>query len=156
RARRDLGAAGGDHRARRRGSQLCAGRSGRVRRRAGRRRPGLLRGGGDRARGHSLGHGGNLRAADGRGPAAAGPAARRRAEAAMTEECFAMTSAAFLPSDGFVGFALAGVLDATQCEELIGALTRRGFSPTGGAYPRDYRDNDRLVFDDAELAARWF
>jgi WD40 repeat protein len=35
-------------------------------------------------------------------------------------------------------------------------LARRGFSPTGGAYPRDYRDNDRLVFDDAELAARWF
>jgi len=74
----------------------------------------------------------------------------------MTEGRFPMTSVAFLPPDGGVGFALADVLDTTQCDELIGVLARRGFSPTGGAYPRDYRDNDRLVFDDAELAARWF
>lgn len=67
-----------------------------------------------------------------------------------------MTPIAFLPGDNFVGFALADVLDAAQCGELIGVLARRGFAPTGEAYPRDYRDNDRLVFDDAELAARWF
>ncbi len=74
----------------------------------------------------------------------------------MTGGHLAMTPAAFLPSDRLVGFALADVLDAAQCDELIGVLARRGFAPTGGAYPRDYRDNDRLVFDDAELAARWF
>lgn len=68
----------------------------------------------------------------------------------------AMTSAAFLPPDRFVGVALGDAVDAVQCEALIAMLGRRGFAPTGGAYPADYRDNDRLVFDDAELAARWF
>lgn len=74
----------------------------------------------------------------------------------MTAAPGPMPSVAFLPPGRFVGFALAGVLEAAQCDALIGALARRGFAPTGGAYPRDYRDNDRLVFDDAELAARWF
>lgn len=62
----------------------------------------------------------------------------------------------FLPTGGFVGFEIAGALGATWCDELRAALERRGFAPTGAAYPGDYRDNDRLVFDDAALAARLF
>jgi predicted 2-oxoglutarate/Fe(II)-dependent dioxygenase YbiX len=63
---------------------------------------------------------------------------------------------AFLPPDRFVGFTLDGVLDAAACAALIGTLEQRGFAPTGRAYPRAYRDNDRLVFDDAAFAARLF
>jgi hypothetical protein len=64
--------------------------------------------------------------------------------------------APFLPPDRFVGFALPGVLEGAPCDALIGELTRRGFSATGADYPRDYRNNDRLVFDDPDLAARLF
>jgi DNA-binding beta-propeller fold protein YncE len=64
--------------------------------------------------------------------------------------------AAFLPSDRFVGIAVADALDASSCDALIRELECRGFERTGAAYPRGYRDNDRLVFDDATRAARLF
>lgn len=51
---------------------------------------------------------------------------------------------------------LPGFLPPGECAALVAALEARGFSPTTAAYPRGYRDNDRLVFDDDALAARWF
>jgi len=58
--------------------------------------------------------------------------------------------------DGFVGLRLPDAVDAARCEALIAAIEQRGFAATGGAYPADYRDNDRLVFDDDALAAALF
>jgi len=74
----------------------------------------------------------------------------------MTPDPAALVPVAFLPADRFVGFALTGVVDAAGSEALIGALAARGFAATGAGYPRDYRDNDRLVLDDPALAARLF
>jgi hypothetical protein len=54
----------------------------------------------------------------------------------------ALVPTGFLPPDRFTGFALADVLDAAQCDALISALASAGFAPAG-AYPRDYRNNDR-------------
>jgi len=67
-----------------------------------------------------------------------------------------VTPVAFLPPERFVGFTLAGVLGDARCDALIGELAGRGFAPTGASYPRHYRDNDRLVFDDPTLAAELF
>jgi len=49
--------------------------------------------------------------------------------------------------------------DALTPESLRGLraeLSRRGFRAPSGRYPAGYRDNDRLVFDDPELAERLF
>lgn len=62
----------------------------------------------------------------------------------------------FLPPEHFVGLRLDGAVAPSFCDELRGELARRGFAATGARYPRGYRDNDRLVFDDAQLAARLF
>lgn len=62
----------------------------------------------------------------------------------------------FLPEGPHVGVLLRDALSADDCRQLVARLERRGFSPTGHAYPADYRDNDRLVFDDPALADRWF
>jgi hypothetical protein len=53
-------------------------------------------------------------------------------------------------------FPLPDVLDAATCQQLIGQATARGFARTGGDYPPSYRDNDRLVLDDPDLAAWLF
>jgi hypothetical protein len=45
------------------------------------------------------------------------------------------------------------VVSGARCEQLLRALDERGFARTGELYPDDYRNNDRLVFDDAGLAA---
>jgi hypothetical protein len=58
----------------------------------------------------------------------------------------------FLPDDAFVGWELAGAVTPERCAELVEMLVARGFEPTGARYPGDYRNNDRLVFDDAALA----
>jgi 2OG-Fe(II) oxygenase superfamily len=50
-----------------------------------------------------------------------------------------------------VGLVLEGLVPAAWCGERIAEL--RGFVPTSDSYPRAYRDNDRLVVDDAALAA---
>src|SRR6185436_308568 len=44
--------------------------------------------------------------------------------------------------------ALSGV----ECAEWIARATARGFEPMGNRYPGGYRNNDRLVLDDAEWA----
>lgn len=49
-----------------------------------------------------------------------------------------------------------GLLDAEECAALIRRAESSGFSPTAGAYPRAYRNNDRLVLDDAALALALF
>jgi predicted 2-oxoglutarate/Fe(II)-dependent dioxygenase YbiX len=51
---------------------------------------------------------------------------------------------------------LPGVVEAAECAALIVAATEQGFAPTGLDYPASYRNNDRLVRDDAPLAARLF
>ncbi|NVB77501.1 MAG: hypothetical protein HOV81_03820 [Kofleriaceae bacterium] len=62
----------------------------------------------------------------------------------------------FLPSEQFVGILIEDALDEARCAALLANLDRRGFEATGEHYPRDYRNNDRLVFDDDELAASLF
>lgn len=62
----------------------------------------------------------------------------------------------FLPEGAFVGWQLDDFMDVEECARLERALAARGFAPTGRAYPRGYRDNDRQVFDDAALAAAWW
>lgn len=62
----------------------------------------------------------------------------------------------FLPDEPFLGLRLQGAVEGAWCEELAAELERRGFAATGERYPRGYRDNDRLVFDDEALAARLF
>ena len=56
---------------------------------------------------------------------------------------------------GMFGATIEAVLDAPACAVLVGELGR-SFVPTGTAYPRGYRDNDRAIFDDPALAQRMF
>jgi len=51
---------------------------------------------------------------------------------------------------------LPKVVTQAECGALIAAAERQGFEKTGNRYPGDYRNNDRLVRDDAELAAWLF
>lgn len=62
----------------------------------------------------------------------------------------------FLSEGPFVGLLLHDAIDAARCDEVLADVTRRGFDATGEHYPRTYRNNDRLVFDDAGLATRLF
>ena len=62
----------------------------------------------------------------------------------------------FLPPDRFVGLMIDNAVDDTRCTELLAEVERRGFDATGERYPREYRSNDRLVFDDAALATSLF
>ncbi|MFX0577392.1 2OG-Fe(II) oxygenase [Nocardia nepalensis] len=57
---------------------------------------------------------------------------------------------------GATCFLLRGVLDATECTEIIDEATHSGFAPTGAHYPPSYRNNDRLVRDDPALADTLF
>ncbi|MBL8950720.1 MAG: 2OG-Fe(II) oxygenase [Myxococcaceae bacterium] len=47
-------------------------------------------------------------------------------------------------------------MKAEECDALVAAAERQGFEATGRRYPDGYRNNDRLVRDDAELAAWLF
>lgn len=51
--------------------------------------------------------------------------------------------------------SLVPLLPDAECPTWIGRLEARGFQATGLQYPPDYRDNDRLVFDDPALAQEW-
>lgn len=62
----------------------------------------------------------------------------------------------FLPASQFIGRRLDDVATPARCAQLIAMLGARGFEPTGARYPDGYRNNDRLVFDDPELAAWLF
>src|SRR5260221_8580183 len=59
-------------------------------------------------------------------------------------------------SDARTCLAVFGALDAATCRELALGATSEGFRPTGADYPPSYRDNDRLVRDDPDLARRLF
>ncbi|MBK9036947.1 MAG: 2OG-Fe(II) oxygenase [Myxococcales bacterium] len=65
-------------------------------------------------------------------------------------------TARFLPPGPLVGVLIPRAIDAARCAGLRAELERRGFAATGERYPADYRDNDRLVFDDDALAAALF
>jgi WD40 repeat protein len=41
---------------------------------------------------------------------------------------------------------------AAECAGWIASTEARGYAATGANYPADYRDNDRLLFDDPQLA----
>lgn len=62
----------------------------------------------------------------------------------------------FLPAGSFVGFTVPDAIDGSFCASLLESVQARGFSATGLRYPADYRNNDRLVFDDPSLAAQLF
>lgn len=49
-------------------------------------------------------------------------------------------------------YLLPGAFEHTECRAWISSTEARGYAATGGAYPADYRDNDRLLFDDPSLA----
>jgi hypothetical protein len=59
----------------------------------------------------------------------------------------------FLPVDRFVGRLVPSAVNGARCTQLLRDLDARGFARTGELYPDDYRNNDRVVFDDAGLAA---
>ncbi|MDP2310480.1 MAG: 2OG-Fe(II) oxygenase [Pseudomonadota bacterium] len=60
------------------------------------------------------------------------------------------------PAGGAVCRLVANLLDEAESAALVAWADARGFAPTGTAYPATYRDNDRLVVDDADLAAALF
>ncbi|MFN0247971.1 MAG: 2OG-Fe(II) oxygenase [Kofleriaceae bacterium] len=62
----------------------------------------------------------------------------------------------FLPAEAFVGWRLDDALDPDRCAALLREVGARGFERTGERYPANYRDNDRLVFDDPALAKALF
>jgi hypothetical protein len=62
----------------------------------------------------------------------------------------------FLPPDPFVGWSLPDAITHERAAEILANLSARGFDRTGERYPANYRNNDRLVFDDPELAAELF
>ena len=51
---------------------------------------------------------------------------------------------------------LRQALPVDECRRLIATVTAAGFRPMGVDYPPGYRNNDRAVLDDAELAAALF
>ncbi len=53
-------------------------------------------------------------------------------------------------------FLLRGVFSRGECARIIQEAEGAGFQATGGDYPPSYRDNDRLVRDDAALAEAFF
>jgi len=53
-------------------------------------------------------------------------------------------------------FTLAEALSRVEVQDIIDLATDVGFTPTAGLYPASYRDNDRLVLEDADLAAKLF
>ncbi|MCI0572110.1 MAG: 2OG-Fe(II) oxygenase [Myxococcaceae bacterium] len=53
-------------------------------------------------------------------------------------------------------FLLRGVLSQDECARAIQQAEEAGFQATGGDYPPSYRDNDRLIWDDAEWGLALF
>jgi WD40 repeat protein len=53
-------------------------------------------------------------------------------------------------------FLLRGVFSRDECARIIQQAEHVGFQAMGGDYPPSYRDNDRLVRDDAALAEAFF
>jgi hypothetical protein len=74
--------------------------------------------------------------------------------AAMAIESIA--TAEFLPAGSFTGLHLPSLVPEAACRAIAAELDRRGFAAAGGGYPASYRDNDRAVLDDPELAAWLF
>ena len=66
------------------------------------------------------------------------------------------TTNVFLPPDVFVGWLLPDAITADRAAALVAELAARGFARTSARYPANYRDNDRLVFDDPALADALF
>lgn len=66
------------------------------------------------------------------------------------------TSVEFPLGAGEACILVHGFLSAQECDALIQAAEQRGFTGAGPDYPPSYRDNDRLVADDPDLAARLF
>lgn len=62
----------------------------------------------------------------------------------------------FLPPEAFVGWLVPDAVSPARCAALLADARARGFARTGERYPAGYRDNDRLVFDDAALAGALF
>lgn len=61
-----------------------------------------------------------------------------------------------LPTGGAIAFVLRGALSEALLAAAEARATAAGFTPTGAAYPAGYRDNDRAVVDDDDLAAALF
>jgi len=49
-------------------------------------------------------------------------------------------------------FEIPHLFSSQECHDLILRAEELGFHPTGYRYPADYRNNDRIVLDDASLA----
>lgn len=60
------------------------------------------------------------------------------------------------PPGGEPCVLLHGALSPDECAQQVEALEALGYAPTGATYPPSYRDNDRLVLDDAGLADELF
>lgn len=62
----------------------------------------------------------------------------------------------WLYNQDMICFSIKQLIGRARCDELLGLAESRGFAPTAGTYPPGYRNNDRLVWDDAVLAADIF
>lgn len=62
----------------------------------------------------------------------------------------------WLYNQDMICFSIEQMLSQAQCNALLGLAESRGFAPTAGSYPPGYRNNDRLVWDDAALAGDMF
>jgi hypothetical protein len=61
-----------------------------------------------------------------------------------------------LPDKEFICFVIPGLLDKNDCENLLNDNIKKAFQKAISNYPTYYRNNDRLVIDDAKLAAQLF
>ena len=64
------------------------------------------------------------------------------------------TSSTFTPLPAGAGFCVVipGFLSAEECRQHIAASEARGFASAGSDYPPSYRNNERQVLDDPQLA----
>ena len=67
-----------------------------------------------------------------------------------------LTLERIVPSASGTGYVLRRAFSAEECAGWRRLTEARGYRATGAAYPPSYRDNDRLMFDDPQLAAQLF
>ena len=58
--------------------------------------------------------------------------------------------------EGRVCHVLDQILTSRECRDIIDAAEQKGFMDAGTAYPPAYRNNDRQLLDDPQLAATMF
>lgn len=74
----------------------------------------------------------------------------------MTAVIMEQTVVDLLPHRPEICIAIPAFFDKAACEELNDLVHKQGFRSADSDYPRNYRNNDRLVMGDKEMAAATF